>query len=62
MVYDLKVLETVGSLESPGACVWRAVLRDNHADIWVCACCQNQIWNVLKKSSELAMKKSDPRI
>lgn len=25
-------------------------------------CVQKQVWNALKKSSELAMKKSDPRI
>lgn len=33
MAYDLKVLKTVGSFEGPGACVLRAVLRENHADI-----------------------------
>ena len=62
MVYDLKVLKILGLFESPGACVFRAVLRDNHADIWVCACVQKQIGNVLKKSWESAMKKSDSGI
>lgn len=50
MAYDLKVLKTFGSLESPGGCVFRAVLRDGHDDVWVCAYVQKQVWKVLKKS------------
>ena len=47
--YNLKVLRTMGSFEGPRTRGLRAVLGENHADVWACAPFQKQMWNVLKK-------------
>lgn len=54
-----KVLRTMGSFEGPRTRGLRAVLGENHADVWACAPFQKQMWNVLKKMLRAMTKKSD---
>ena len=46
---NFKVLRTMRSFEGLRTCGLRAVLGENHADVWACASFQKQMWNVPKK-------------